>query len=195
MFFGCDRMYSVTNMFMDLGLPSFKTILVNSRAVFGRLKIDCKNVVIHHVRLIGHWHVLVLYVLLDFFCFCFCLCSIVFRVLRSVGLLPEIKLVWKIDWIACRSFAVFVIVNYVHEVQRPAVRRFYPSGRYVKVEAIGIQNLVRMTTLRPTDPGLVLGQTGRRSTTRGHKVSGCLSAPIASSHFIDIRQMMPPLCC
>ena len=54
MFFGCDRMYSVTNMFMDLGLPSFKTILVNSRAVFGRLKIDCKNVVIHHVRLIGH---------------------------------------------------------------------------------------------------------------------------------------------
>jgi len=54
MFFGCDRMYSVTNMFMDLGLPSFKTILVNSRTVFDRLKIDCKNVVIHHVRLIGH---------------------------------------------------------------------------------------------------------------------------------------------
>jgi len=50
LFFGYRRCYSVTQMLMELGLPSFNTILVNGIAVFSKLQMNCANTLVGHMR-------------------------------------------------------------------------------------------------------------------------------------------------
>ena len=46
LFFGYSRYYSVTQMLLELGLPSFNTILVNGLTVFNNLQMNCANALI-----------------------------------------------------------------------------------------------------------------------------------------------------
>ena len=49
LFFGYSRYYSVTQMLLELGLPSFNTILVNGLTVFNNLQMNCANALIVHI--------------------------------------------------------------------------------------------------------------------------------------------------
>jgi len=50
LFFGFSRMYSVTAILFDLGLPSFDTIMHNCRAVYKTQVDKCMNVIIRHLN-------------------------------------------------------------------------------------------------------------------------------------------------
>ena len=43
LFFGYSRRDSVTKMLLDIGLPSFATVLLNSQAVFRTIWVNCPN--------------------------------------------------------------------------------------------------------------------------------------------------------
>ena len=47
-FFGFDRHYSVTNMLLELGLPSFNTILANNIALLDLAKSNCNNTMVQY---------------------------------------------------------------------------------------------------------------------------------------------------
>ena len=50
-FFGFKRTDNMTQVLFELGLPSFNTVLINSRIVFTRSWFVCQN----HVRHIRTW--------------------------------------------------------------------------------------------------------------------------------------------
>jgi len=49
-FFGFKRTDSMTQVLFELGLPSFNTVLINSRIVFTRSWFVCQNSAVSHVR-------------------------------------------------------------------------------------------------------------------------------------------------
>jgi len=53
-FFKFRRNDSITQILLDLGLPSFKTIIVNSSVVFSRCYANCSNSIIQYLRLLGY---------------------------------------------------------------------------------------------------------------------------------------------
>ena len=50
MFFGFSRRYSTTQLLIDTGLPSFSTVLHNSRCIFNKSWFACDNAVVAHLR-------------------------------------------------------------------------------------------------------------------------------------------------
>jgi len=50
MFFGFSRRYSMTQLLIDTGLPSFSTVLHNSRCIFNKSWFACDNAVVAHLR-------------------------------------------------------------------------------------------------------------------------------------------------
>ena len=53
-FFGYQRRDSMTQILFELGLPSLKTILVNSSAVFSRCYNNCSNSIVKHLCSLGY---------------------------------------------------------------------------------------------------------------------------------------------
>jgi len=52
-FFGFKRSDSVTQILLQLGLPSFNTLIHNSRAIFLRTWTNCPNMLVSHLRQLG----------------------------------------------------------------------------------------------------------------------------------------------
>jgi len=53
LFFGYDRYYSLTQTLFELGLPSFDTIMSNSKFRFSCCLHSCSNMLVEHVTKIG----------------------------------------------------------------------------------------------------------------------------------------------
>ena len=53
MFFGFKRSDSVTQILLQLGLPSLNTLIHNSRAIFLRTWTNCPNMPVSHLRQLG----------------------------------------------------------------------------------------------------------------------------------------------
>jgi len=54
LFFGYSRSYSVTNILLELGLPSFNTLMVNSQITFDSSNMRCRNSISHAIRELGY---------------------------------------------------------------------------------------------------------------------------------------------
>ena len=52
-FFGFKRSDSVTQILLQLGLPSFNTLIQNSRIIFLRTWTNCPNMLVSHLRQLG----------------------------------------------------------------------------------------------------------------------------------------------
>jgi len=52
-FFGFKRSDSVTQILLQLGLPSFNTLIHNSRIIFLRTWTTCPNMLVSHLRQLG----------------------------------------------------------------------------------------------------------------------------------------------
>ena len=53
-FFGFKRRDSLTGILLQLGLPTFNTILCNGHAIFQRCYSSCKNGVVEHLFSLGY---------------------------------------------------------------------------------------------------------------------------------------------
>jgi len=53
MFFGYSRCYSLTQTLLELGLPSFETVIINSRTRFQSSWSSCVNTLVQHLVSIG----------------------------------------------------------------------------------------------------------------------------------------------
>jgi len=116
LFFGYSKYHSVTSMLIELGLPSFDTLIVNSRV---RLSHQCQatqNGIIGHMPLI--------FCLTFVFCLlsvsrCMCLCVLCFM---FYGLKPEIN-AYIHSFIHSMLSALYAIVRpSVYPSVRPSVR-------------------------------------------------------------------------
>jgi len=52
-FFGFKRSDSVTRILLQLGLPSFNTLIHNSRIIFLQTWTNCPNMLVSHLRQLG----------------------------------------------------------------------------------------------------------------------------------------------
>ena len=52
--FGYRRRDSMSQILIDLGLPSFNTVIVNSAFAFSRCYSSCTNSTIQHLRMLGY---------------------------------------------------------------------------------------------------------------------------------------------
>jgi len=52
MFFGYSRYHSVTQMLLDLALPSFETLITNSRFTFMKMYNGCSHHLVAYLRVL-----------------------------------------------------------------------------------------------------------------------------------------------
>jgi len=52
-FFGYNRRYSVTQPLLELGLPSWSTLIANGQSVFVKSLLNCKNKLMSHLHIPG----------------------------------------------------------------------------------------------------------------------------------------------
>jgi len=52
-FFGYSKRYSVTQMLLELSLPSLNTTIANGHALAGRISVACNNRLVQFVCLLG----------------------------------------------------------------------------------------------------------------------------------------------
>jgi len=52
MFFGYSRYHSVTQMLLELTLPSFETVIINSRFTFMKMYNSCSNELVSYLRVL-----------------------------------------------------------------------------------------------------------------------------------------------
>ena len=52
MFFWCSRYHSVIQMLLDLTLPSFETVITNSRFTFMKMYNGCSNELVAYLRVL-----------------------------------------------------------------------------------------------------------------------------------------------
>jgi len=90
-FFGFKRSDSVTQILLQLGLPSFNTLIHNSRIIFLRTWTNCPNMLVSHRRQLGLCFLM--YSFLAFYVYCLCVLCV-----RFMGLVPESNK-WLIDWL------------------------------------------------------------------------------------------------
>jgi len=86
LFFGYNRYDSVTQMLLNIGLPSFNTVMHNCQCIFTKLWLACPNTIVGVVRSLCHWCL----------CLCFCVWFYVFHYSFSVpfmlwAVLPDSK--------------------------------------------------------------------------------------------------------
>ena len=53
LFFGYSKRYSVTQMLLELSLPSLNTTIANGHALAGRISVACNNRLVQFVCLLG----------------------------------------------------------------------------------------------------------------------------------------------